>query len=429
MSNVDKKAVFKAFIEKNEVLIVDKNPSSRSRLLKLLCDLGSKRHMIHAVGSFHEAVDILNTKNIGAILSEYFINGGSGFDLFKLIRERENGKNICMILVTSDMTQSTVAKAAEEDVDSYIIKPYTVESIQENLINTITLKVKPPKYIQIIEEGKALIAQDKYDEAITKIQTALKLNPKPALALFYIGQAEFLKQLAENAQTSFKQGLSFNNIHFKCLTGLFDILMKKNEYFEAYEVVKKVAKYFPANPNRLEQVVRLAVQTNNYQDMQFYYEIFTSLDERPTTSINFIGAGMYVSGKYFLQNKAKEDALKLFDNIAVSCSEFTKYPKAIIDILIEHNMPDEAEKFLSRFSIETRNDQDYLISDYLVDSLKFKDNNRMVKFGLELYNKNVRDYKCMKIMITAMEANGYKKEKIEPFLEEMSKLWPDKFAA
>ena len=429
MSKDDKKAVFKSFIEKHDILVVDKNPTSRSRLIKIMSDLGSKRHMIHSVGSFKEAIDIINEKNIGVVLSDYFIGGGSGFDLFKLAREKNPAKKICLILVTSDLNQSTVAKAAEEDVDSYVIKPFTVESIQENLVNTIADKVKPSKYIVTIEEGKELITQGKYDEAIAKLQEALPLSKKPALAMFYIGQAEFLKQITDQAQGSYKKGLSYNNIHFKCLSGLFDLLMSKNQYVEAYEIVKKVAKYFPASPDRLQQVIRLAVQTNNFQDMLSYYELFTSLDERTNSTINYIGAGLYVSGKYFMMNNAKDEALKIFEAIGVSCSIFTKYPRAIITVLVENNMVNEAEKFLGRFDPTTRSELDYLISDYLVDSIKFNDANRLVKSGLELYNKNIKDQRCMQIMIKSMRECGYKEDKINDFEFEMNKLWPEKIAA
>ena len=423
---MNKKETFKSFIDKHEVLVVDKNPTSRSRLIKIMCDLGSKRHAIHAVGSFHEAADIIHAKNIGVVLSDFYIVGGSGFDLFKLVKEKNPTKKICTILVTSDLTQSTVAKAAEEDVDSYIVKPFTVESIQENLINTIADKVSPSDYVKIIEEGKKLLEADRYDEAIEKLNSSLPLHPKPSLALFYIGQAEYLKEQIENAKGTYNKGLELNHIHFKCLTGLYDLLMKRNNFYEAYEVVKKVAKYFPANPERLQQVVRLAVQTQNYQDMQSYYEIFTSMDERTNEMINYIGAGMFVSGKHYMKIESKEDALKLFDNIGVSCSQFPKYPSAIIAILIEYQLPDEAEKFLKRFDTEARNTDDYLVCNFLIDALKFKDHNRIVKNGLDLYNRNIKDFRCMKIMVQAMKDSGYKQDRIEDFMIEISKLWPER---
>src|SRR5688572_6189587 len=141
---MDKKEVFKQFLETNDVLIVDKNPSSRNRLLKTMYDLGSKRHMIHSTGSLAEAREFIETKKIGIVLSDYFIAGGSGFDLFKMIRDKNpNNKDLCLILVTSNISQTAVAKAAEEDVDSFIIKPYTIQSIQDNLISTVVQKIRP----------------------------------------------------------------------------------------------------------------------------------------------------------------------------------------------------------------------------------------------------------------------------------------------
>jgi response regulator of citrate/malate metabolism len=91
--------------------------------------------MIHTAGSLGEAETIVKEKNIGIVLSDYFIAGGSGFDLFKIIREKlPKNKELCLILVTANISQTAVAKAAEEDVDSFIIKPYTIQSIQESLI-------------------------------------------------------------------------------------------------------------------------------------------------------------------------------------------------------------------------------------------------------------------------------------------------------
>src|SRR6476620_318308 len=171
---MDKKEVFKQFLEENEVLIVDKNPSSRNRLLKTIYDLGAKRHMIHTCGSLIEAQEIIATKKIGIVMSDYFIGGGSGFDLFKIIRDKEpDNKNLCLVLETSNISQTAVAKAAEEDVDSFIIKPYTIQSIRENLISTVSSKVKPSEYILKIEEAKLLIASKKFEEAISVLSIAV----------------------------------------------------------------------------------------------------------------------------------------------------------------------------------------------------------------------------------------------------------------
>lgn len=426
---MDKKDVFKQFLETNEVLIVDKNPSSRNRLLKTVFELGAQRHMIHTCGNLMEAEYFISTRQIGVVLSDYYIGGGSGFDLFKIVRAKyPEKKDLCLILVTANISQTAVAKAAEEDVDSFIIKPYTIQSIQENLTSTIMQKVQPSEYLKKVDEAKTLLSAGKFDEAIAILKTASHLHSKPSLALFYIGQAEYIKNHYKEATNSYNEGLNFNSIHYKCLVGLYEIFLKEEKFNEAYIIVKKIAKYFPANPDRLSQIVRLAIRTGNFQDMQMFYEIYTSLDERSQALTNYLGAGMFIAGKYNLLNNSPETALKYFDNIAVSCSEFTKFLRAIIDLLIQHRMPEEAEKYLSRFPSEAREHEDFLVGQYLVESQTSLDSGLIIKVGLDLYNKKIRDYSCMKTLIEAMARSGYGEEKLAPYKAELMILFPEKLS-
>lgn len=422
---MDKKAIFRDHVLKTDVLIVDKNPSSRSRLLKIMYDMGCNRANIHTAGSLVEAEELVKMKPIGIVLSDYFIGGGSGFDLFKMIRSAgAHNKHLTLILVTSNISQTAVAKAAEEDVDSFIIKPYTIQSIQENLISTIAAKVKPSAYILKTEEGKDLIDRKMYKEAMQVLQEALKLHPKPALALFYIGQAQYLQSMLDNAEESYTSGLKLNNIHYKCLVGLYTMFMERQMWNEAYQVVKKIAKFFPANPDRLAEIIRLAVRTENFADMQMYYEIFTSLDERNEQTVRYIGAGMFVSAKHFLFNNNMEEAMKFFEQIIISCSEVPRFVRNVIHTLVDHQQVEQAEKYLARFGTGSHeNDADYLVSEFLVMSHKPDASSAAVaKHGLDLYNKNVRDPHCLKIMIQHMEKCAYKPETIESFRQELSGL-------
>lgn len=418
---MDKKTIFREHVLKTDVLIVDKNPSSRSRLLKIMYDMGCNRAKIHTAGSLIEAEDLVKSKPVGIVLSDYFIGGGSGFDLFKMIRAQgAHNKHLTLILVTSNISQTAVAKAAEEDVDSFIIKPYTIQSIQENLISTIAAKVKPSNYILKTEEGKDLIERKMYNEAIMVLEEALKLHPKPALALAYIGQAQYLQQKIESAEGSYTSGLKLNNIHYKCLVGLYSMFMERQMWSEAYQVVKKIAKFFPANPDRLAEIIRLAVRTENYEDMQMFYEIFTGLDERNEVMTKYIGAGMYVSGKHLLLNQRPEDALKFYEQIVVSCSEFPKFIRGVITSLVEYDYVEQAEKYLTRFRNDEHETEHYLVSDFMVQSHKpGVTSSAIAKLGLEVFNKNVRDPQCLKIMIEHMEKCDFKKETIEGFKREL----------
>ena len=296
----------------------------------------------------------------------------------------------------------------------------------ENLVSTIAAKVKPSPYVVKIDAGKELLGRGEYQQAIDVFTSAMTMHPRPSLALFYMGQAQYLLSEADKAKTDYNKGLGFNSIHFKCLIGLYEIFMKEEKYEEAYRIVQKVAKYFPANPDRLTQVIRLTIVTKHYEDMESYYDIFTQLDDRTSELTNYVGAGLFIAGKYFLIENQAPKAISIFDKIAISCAEFSKFIRAIVTILSEHNEFDEAERFMARFSAGTKDQEDYIVSDFIVNyARKDADQAQVVVKGLELYNKNIRDFQCLKLLVDALLIQGHK-EKHEQYKQELTRLFPDK---
>ena len=129
---------------------------------------------------------------------------------------------------------------------------------------------------------------------------------------------------------------------------------------------------------------------------------------------------------YGLMMNSPDVAIQYFDNIAVSCSEYTKFIRAIIAVLVEYNMPTEAEKYFTRFRSEDKENEDFMVSEFLITAKKQTDNGLVIKMGLDLYNRKIRDYACMQAMLNAMVQGGYKEEKIAPYKAEMNELFPDK---
>lgn len=419
----ERKEIFKKFIEENEVLILDKNVSSRNRLVKIFFDLGARRDMIHTAGYLDEAEEIVNTRNVGIILSEYMIGGGSGFDLFKKIRKKNpDSKFPCLILVTSNMSQTVVAKAAEEDVDSFIIKPYTIQSIHENLLATIAFKINPPDYIQKIEEGKELLKNAQFSQAIDIFKEACLLDEKPSLALFYLGQANYLKRKFEGAEVSYETGLNYNDIHFKCLMGLYDLYREEQKFDDAYRVVKKIIDYFPTNTERFRQIIRLAIQTRNFGDFDKFYEVYKNLEERELELTKILGAGLYIAGKYYLSMGHPQRALALFEKAAISCFEFPHYLRSIITVLVDYNQVDEAHKFLRRFPAGSTDTEDYRISSFLIASRDTIDTDKIIKMGIEIYNSGIADKRLFTILIDLMKEKDYSSATIKEIEEKLSQL-------
>jgi CheY-like chemotaxis protein len=411
------------FLEKARVLVVDKSTSSRTRLAKTLSDLGCKNHNIIRVGHLQEAMTAVNEKMPDLIMSDYVIGGGSGFDLFKQIRDlMPFAKNTVMILVTSNISQSAVAKAAEEDVDAFIVKPYTIASLRQNMLQAIDAKLFPSAYIIKIEAGKKLLFDGNYAGSYEIFVEASKLSKSPSLALYYMGTAKKLMEEKEAAVNSYEKGLSYNHIHFKCQIGLFEMFMRENRYFDAYEIVKRIAKYFPSNPERLQQVVRLAVITENYHDIEFYYEIFKSLDERDQITLKYICAGLYILGKYLMTRGDNDKALEVFEKIGVSCEGNPTFLRSIIEVLFKYNSFDHALNYLGRFDAGASETVDYKISQLLTNYNNLTAAERVTR-ALELYNLSDRSYTMYKVLITSMVENDLS-ERAQKYMDEALVAFP-----
>ena len=103
--------------------------------------------------------------------------------------------------------------------------------------------------------------------------------------------------------------------------------------------------------------------------------------------------------------------------------------RAMITALIQHDKGKEAEKYLSRFPVSAKDQEDYKVADFLVTAKVIPDKSHVVKKGLDLYNQKIRDRECMKALISAMEAAGYKEEKLSKYRNEIATLWPEEMTA
>jgi len=361
----DKKQMDKLFadyLKSQNIVIVDASGSSRKRLMKMMIDLGATTSKVQTYGKYDEALAILEQIKPEVVITDYLLSPHSGFDLLQKYRSILKGvdtQKFLTIMVTSSTSQSTVAQAAEEDIDGFILKPYTIETFKNTLISNVTPKLFPNDYQKKIQEGKELYFQMKADESIKVLEEAKKLHSTPTLALFYIAQCETLKKALEEARANYQSGLNLNKIHYKCLIGLFELLMNQKEFEAAYEVVKKISKYFPANPDRMGTVLRLAIQNKKYDDIEGYYQVFTQLDSRNDSLLRSICAGLIVTAKFYFSTQSNTRAVELIQKAAITCAGHPGFLLECIEVLCINHKVEEALEALKRFHISEQKSKHY----------------------------------------------------------------------
>jgi CheY-like chemotaxis protein len=400
----------------NQILIADSVSSARVTLASHLIQMGASRSQMSLVTTYEEAQAVVQQMKPKIVLCDYMLGKRSGLDLLqdqKKIYESSKIKDTLFVLVTGNGSQSAVAAAAEEDVDTFIVKPYTIKRLQKSITQAVIAKLQPDEYHQKIDIGKDLLMAGKIDEAVVVFQNASKLDPSPTLAYFYLAQTAEIKKAAGSADQNYRKGLAHSEIHYKCLVGLYELLTQQGKFAKAYEVVQRIAQYFPANPNRLAAVLRLAVTTSNYADVPKYYELFTALEDRPDVLTRHMCSAMAVAGKHALAKQEHQKAVEIFDKVAASCAGRTNYLRYIVESLVACDRFAEATRFLKRFSAENQLHPDYEICSFLVAS-GTKPIPEVMNQGRLLLRQGIRSKELFEILIKLA-----RDQKLDPLAEDL----------
>ncbi len=412
------------YLSDNLILVCDQSSASRSRISNVMIQLGAKANYLRSFGNYISALDCLKSEQPKVVISDYYLGGHNGFDLIMDYKKSViPPKDSIFMLITANSSQSAIARAAEEDIDAFILKPYTLESVAESIQNSSIQKLFPSEYVKIIDLGKEHLFKLNFQEARIKFKEAIKLHNQPSLAWYYLAQTEHLEKEYEKATKNYNEGLGLNQIHYKCLIGLYDLLISQEKYNEAYAVIKKVATVFPANPQRFLNVVRIAIMTHNIPDIEQYYKIFKELDERPPELVKAICSGLIILGKHYLMQSNTNRALEIFNYVSVSCGEQRQFIQYIIETLWSFNKVEDAIPYFKRFDGAEQNKSYYRISKFLIESNELKDLDLALE-GIVMIKDRIMNPNVFLSTIKALK-KAQRPEYTE-YVEMASNQWPDK---
>ena len=86
-------------------------------------------YQVDAVGSTHEALQHLKLASYPIVISDIYVDEGTGLDVLAAARERES--KCAVILMTARGTMETVMAATRGGAFDYIAKPFDLDTILE----------------------------------------------------------------------------------------------------------------------------------------------------------------------------------------------------------------------------------------------------------------------------------------------------------
>ncbi len=125
-------------LQEVSVLIVDDVNSVRLQIKELLKTFGFAK--IHLFSNGAEAAAFAKTNECHLILADWHMEPMNGLELLKQIRADEKTKGAAFVMITAESTKEGVIQAIQAGVDDYLVKPMTLEQVQNKVFHIITKK-------------------------------------------------------------------------------------------------------------------------------------------------------------------------------------------------------------------------------------------------------------------------------------------------
>jgi two-component system chemotaxis response regulator CheY len=121
-----------------DVLIVDDSAAIRKILQRVLAQAELPINRIFEAGDGKQALEVLEKENIGLVLSDVNMPEMDGIELLGKIRSRKAWKQLPVLMITTEGSQTKVMEAVQRGATGYLRKPFTADQIKEKLL-TINL--------------------------------------------------------------------------------------------------------------------------------------------------------------------------------------------------------------------------------------------------------------------------------------------------
>jgi two-component system chemotaxis response regulator CheY len=117
-------------------LIIDDSITMRRIISNILARLGYP-DVVHA-GNGRDALDKLATESIDIVITDWYMPEMNGLDFVRALRTTPATSHIPIVIVTANAASDDIQQALELGVNSYVLKPFTVETMRDKLAALLT---------------------------------------------------------------------------------------------------------------------------------------------------------------------------------------------------------------------------------------------------------------------------------------------------
>ncbi len=361
-------------LENMTILAVDDMKSMRLTIRKMLKHLNLGKNLKLAENG-KEGLHILQTAYVDLVIIDWNMPVLNGTQMLEVIRNDKNLRDMPVIMVSAEAEKDIVMEVAETEIDGYLLKPLTLNALDNKIRSVVHKANNPDKSTLLINEARDLEEAGDIKTALRRIKLAMALKPKASRLHRHLGVLYAKAGKPEKAEKCLKKACVINpqdatsrkilgdmyienkelNLAAKyyleamsqtarfseSAIRLGERLLKKNQKPRAIKLFSKVICHSKKNLNDKKRIIDICL---DHGELLYPRELLDSIVEEFPSKYDMV----YKAGEVYAAIGDSERALELFENVNRYQSTRTDVKLEIAKIHFNCDRLYQADEFLTK---------------------------------------------------------------------------------
>ncbi len=246
-------------LENMKVLIVDDSEGMRKSIRGMLMVLKYGQAFYFA-GDGKEGLTVLKQEKIDLAIIDWNMPTMNGIELLERIREDRALRDMPIVMVTAEANKEIVAEAAESDIDAYMLKPLTIQSLGDKIAQVIEKVNNPSPMISHLKKARAFEEAGDIDGAISEAKKAVFADNTSSRPVRELGYYYFKKGHVNEAKKWFMHAANMNKLDVFAVHYLGQIYLQRNQIDKAAECYFQAMNISPRHIDRAVNFGKILVK-------------------------------------------------------------------------------------------------------------------------------------------------------------------------
>ncbi len=286
------------------VLLAEDNANMRRTIRHMLVGIGFKR--IVDVPDGLAAWNWLQIDTYDLVLCDWNMPGMLGIEVLAHMRADERLKSVPFIMITAEMQDDIVAQAAEDQVDGYIIKPFTKALLQEKIDQVFNRRFNPSHFDSLLQLGDTYLANNMIAQAEDAYNQALTIKFDLARAMMGLALCAKAKKDYDEAEKWLRKATLAQPKFAKGYDELAEIYKIKGDEAKRLEALKTAVAISPRDSSRQVSFGEAQIKCGDMEGARHSFAKAVEIDPGAQNQTERIAEAYLESGKY-------DDAVEMFE--------------------------------------------------------------------------------------------------------------------